>query len=155
MQVGTKINFRLLNIKNKKLYKKNRKKLYKILKLVVDEIKDLTEETKTVELSLVFCDSQTIKKYNKNYLQKDKVTDVLSFPQNEVYDKVYQLGDVLINIELLSTQFHENEINQKLLFLFLHGCLHLIGYDHMDDNDEKIMSEKEDEIFAKIGFYND
>ena len=87
-----------------------------------------------------------IRRYNHEFRKKDRPTDVLSFPVNELQDEVsrtrrrqiYYLGDILISMERTAMQARENNHHTKreLRILLLHGMLHLLGYDHEVDNGE-------------------
>ncbi len=143
-----KINFQS-ELENKSfLFKKNKKDLYKILSEVTKEL-NLNKKIKFV-VSLNLFNSETIRKYNLEYREKDSTTDVLSFPQNEEFKKTYDLGDILINGEILKSQAESIESNEdmELKFLFLHGLLHLIGYDHMNREDEAKMINRQKEILS-------
>ena len=105
------------------------------------------------EIDLTICNNQTIQEYNKEYRGKDKATDVLSFPiENDIIINGFQmpLGSIVISadfVEEKATEFgHTN--NDELSLLFIHGMLHLLGFDHEVDNGE--MREKEEEIIYKF-----
>ncbi|MBN2695607.1 rRNA maturation RNase YbeY [bacterium] len=107
------------------------------------------------ELSLLFVDDEEIKELNRVYRKKDKVTDVLSFPQNEgiFSSSNYEiLGDIVISLPQAERQseISERSFFEEVVFLSIHSILHLIGYDHMEEEDEKIMQKREDEIFYTL-----
>ncbi len=99
------------------------------------------------KFSLVFVDNNYIKELNKEFRQIDKVTDVLTFPENTDY----YLGDVIISYPRLIEQAKEYEHSNKreLYFLITHGFLHLLGYDHLNEEEEKIMFKKQEELLNK------
>ncbi len=99
------------------------------------------------KFSLVFVDNNYIKDLNKEFRQIDKVTDVLTFPENTDY----YLGDVIIAYPRLIEQAKEyNHSNKReLYFLITHGFLHLLGYDHLNEEEEKVMFKKQDELLNK------
>ena len=93
------------------------------------------------EVSVTFCDNEYIKKLNKEYRNKDKATDVLSFPLydfNEEDESVFEmeesiaLGDIVISLERAREQAAEigNSFIKEVAFLTIHSMLHLLGYDH-------------------------
>ena len=96
------------------------------------------------EVSLIFVNSEEIHSMNKQFRDIDRPTDVLSF---EEYEDDY-LGEIFICEEKVYEQAisynHSNE--RELAFLLTHGLLHLLGYDHIEKEDEKIMFEKQDEL---------
>ena len=101
---------------------------------------------------IIFCDEEYIRKLNKNYRSKDAVTDVISFAfeDNEkmVYNKTRLLGEIYICIPRMKQQAIEYQHSEKreLSFLAVHGLLHLLGYDHMNKEEEKVMFELQELI---------
>lgn len=86
-----------------------------------------------------------IQKLNAKYLGRDAKTDVISFAA-DLPDKSF-LGDIVIDSEVAAIQAGANGLNHEILVLFLHGLLHLIGYDHLSIKDETIMKQKEKDFF--------
>ena len=105
-----------------------------------------------VIFSIIFIDDEKMRELNKDYRQLDKTTDVLSFAfeDNEKlqYNEFRLLGDIYISIPKMKTQAleYEHSEEKELSFLVVHGILHLLGYDHMKPNDEKIMFGLQEEI---------
>lgn len=113
---------------------------FKIKKLL---LKHLPEEKRNLlkysTLTLLLTNNKEIQKLNKKFRNKNKPADVLSFPlKGKEQKKQKYLGDIII-----STQQGKGE---KLLLLFIHGYLHLLGYDHMTYKEEKIMFRLQDKI---------
>ncbi|MEF3254842.1 MAG: rRNA maturation RNase YbeY [Deferribacterales bacterium] len=112
----------------------------------------------TVEISLVITDDEEMKNINRLYRKIDKSTDVLSFPINEnrvIHSKL--LGDIVISIDKARSQSIENGLNleEEVGNLFIHGLLHLLGFDHeRSESEEQEMFEIQDEIFDKIFYKN-
>lgn len=113
------------------------------------------------EVSISFVDNVEIKELNRQYRSIDAPTDVLSFPllefdrnNNEVIkkdvvvDTEIPLGDIVISTEKVIEQAKEygHSQDRELAFLLVHGMLHLLGYDHIQESDEKIMFKKQEEI---------
>lgn len=98
------------------------------------------------EISLSFCDEAEIQKLNNEYRSKDAVTDVLSF---EAEDPL--LGDIVICMRRALEQAfsYNHSLQRELAFLFVHGLLHLLGYDHQNDQDEKAMFELQEKILEE------
>ncbi len=118
--------------------------------------------TGEVEISISFVDDEKIHEINKQYREKDRATDVISFPLEELgegeieiigVDLPRTLGDIVISIPTTKSQAEEygHSFRRELGFLAVHGCLHLLGYDHMNEADEKIMFTKQKEILEKYG----
>jgi probable rRNA maturation factor len=96
---------------------------------------------RAVELSVVFCDDTFIHTLNRDYRGKDKPTDVLSFPQGPETDV---LGDIVISVPTAARQAEErgHPVGQEVEWLFLHGLLHLLGYDDATDEEAEEMNRR-------------
>ena len=113
------------------------------------------------ELSVTFVDKDEIQNINKMYRDKDKVTDVISFALEEDEPEIdineldipRVLGDIIICTDVAKEQSESygHSFERELGFLALHGFLHLLGYDHMNDNDEKEMFGRQDAILNEFG----
>lgn len=107
------------------------------------------------ELSLLLCDDATIHELNLEHRGKDKPTDVLSFPQYEPMSSMseYQgkpLGDIVVSIDTAEKQAksRRHDLMEEIRFLMAHGLLHLVGYDHETDEEEKVMDLATKELVA-------
>lgn len=117
------------------------------------------------EVSVSFVDNAEIRRLNKIYRDKDKSTDVLSFPlgENGVYDVnnetgAYLLGDVVISMETAVKQanIYGHSLEREVGFLTVHSMLHLLGYDHETSAlDAAKMHEKEEMILESLGISRD
>lgn len=101
------------------------------------------------ELSLTFCDNNRIQEMNRTFRGIDRATDVLSFPM----DDEDLLGDIVISIPIAQEQANEygHSFERELFFLVLHGFLHLLGYDHKTEEEEKVMFAKQEHILTEMG----
>ena len=100
----------------------------------------------TVELSLLFCDDALITGLNKTYRNKDKVTDVLSFAQQEAFTHDFRvLGDIVISLETVARFCNGDReaMRAEVRLLFCHGLLHLLGYTHAGAEDRAEMQRKQ------------
>lgn len=119
---------------------KNYKYLKKVLNCTLKH-----EKINNAVFSIIFVDEETIKNINRDYRGLDKVTDVISFAFEDngklVYNNVRLLGEIYICIPRMIEQAKEYGHSEKreLSFLAVHGLLHLLGYDHMNVEDEKKM----------------
>ncbi|MBL6990236.1 MAG: rRNA maturation RNase YbeY [Bacteriovoracaceae bacterium] len=117
----------------------------------------------SLELSMTMCGAQKIKTLNRNYRNKDKVTDVLSFPihdslrfdssVNQALGPVINCGDIFICKEVAKRQAlaFGISIQDEVIHLFIHGLLHLLGFDHEGPSvEKKVMMSLEEEIIQKI-----
>ncbi len=109
------------------------------------------------ELSVTFVRSQSIHKINRDYRGIDRPTDVISFAirDNEddfIPEEEKDLGDIFININYCKKQAKEygHSYDREMGFLFTHGMLHCLGYDHMKEEDEKVMFALQDQILDPI-----
>ena len=114
----------------------------------------VTKRETNIVLSCIFVDDKNIQEINRDYRNIDKVTDVISFalldddtvlvPEEEAIE----LGDIFISIDTCKRQAQEYEhsFERELCFLFVHGVLHLLGYGHMNEGDERIMISLQKEI---------
>ncbi len=118
------------------------------------------KENYEVDVSLV--DDETIHQVNRDYRNVDRVTDVISFAFNDDKDPKDQinsldvqkmLGEILICLPQAKRQAAEigNSLERELSFLFTHGLLHLLGYDHMTPEDEAIMFPLQEKILGLVG----
>ena len=107
------------------------------------------------EVSLSFVDNETIRGLNDQYRGIDEPTDVLSFPQDDdlPLELPYILGDIVISLERAAEQAQEygHGLEREVLYLAVHGLLHLIGYDHQTEEDKSAMRAREEEVLAKLG----
>ena len=113
------------------------------------------------EISLSFVDDENIKQLNKQYLGKDKATNVISFSLQEgEYSNINPqiLGDIIISVETAQRDaIKENlTVTQELEFLIIHGILHLLGYNHENTTEKETnkMQQKEKDLFNAINSCN-
>ncbi|QAR34487.1 rRNA maturation RNase YbeY [Geovibrio thiophilus] len=106
------------------------------------------------EISVLITDDAEIRTLNSQYRQKDYATDVLSFPMAEYpLNDGGMLGDIVISLDTAKKQAEENEIPlvREFSFLYIHGLLHLLGFDHeTSEEDEKEMFDMQEEILRKL-----
>ena len=108
------------------------------------------------EISVTFADREEIQSLNREYRGIDRVTDALSFPQfADLAEEVPEigeicLGDVVICRDRAEEQAEEfgHSFEREIIYLFVHSVLHLLGYDHEEEEDKKIMREREEEIMT-------
>ena len=103
-------------------------------------------------LNIVIVDNKRIQEINRDYRNKDAVTDVISFAFEEVKDVDYKdvrfLGEIYISYERCKSQAKDygHSVKREFCYLAVHGLLHLLGYDHMNEEDKKVMRALEEEI---------
>ncbi len=111
-----------------------------------------------LEISVTFVRSRTIHVINREYRNIDRPTDIISFAANdfsypgETPEEHADLGDLFLNIDYAAKQAKEygHSLKREVGFLFCHGLLHCLGYDHMKPEDEKVMFALQDEILDPI-----
>jgi metalloprotein, YbeY family len=110
-------------------------------------------------LSLLIADNKIIKQINKEYRNKDTETDVISFAYNETENigGLNVLGDIIISLEKVKNQSKEygHSEEREFYYVLCHGMLHLLGYDHIEEEDKKIMRKREEEILEKFNYTRD
>lgn len=123
------------------------------LKSVANKILDELHITAS-ELSFYFVGNSYMRKMNFRYRSIDNVTDVLSFSSHEVNPEngFLILGDIVISIPVALSQAEErqNTLIREIHLLMIHGILHLIGYDHEDNNDKKKMFSIQRQLLARL-----
>jgi len=114
------------------------------------------------DLGIWFTTNKTIQKYNKTFRQKDKPTDVLSFPfhttlkaNKQILPKNsddYNLGDIIISVEFCkkNAKSFNTSLNQYLMKIIIHGIAHLLGYDHQTDSEFKTMQKFETKLSSYL-----
>ena len=120
------------------------------------------EKTKLI-VTITLTVPENIRQINKQYRKIDKETDVLSFPmfekeelENKIANKEFQtediLGDIIISIEQVKKQAEEYEhsFERELSYMIVHGFYHLMGYDHIKEEDKEEMRKKEDKILTEL-----
>jgi probable rRNA maturation factor len=132
----------------------------KIINKVLAKVSELYGLEENSEVSVVLVSDAYIHALNKKYRDKDCATDVLSFALNEgdepeIIDGPAQnlLGDIIISIDTAKSQAEEygHSIEREIAFLTVHGILHLLGYDHIEEADRIEMRQEEEYILTKLG----
>lgn len=140
-------------------------KYEKIVKKVLEQcFKEEDMLDSKLYITITFTTPQNIKEINKKYRNIDKATDVLSFPmfekdelETKIKNKDYVcedvLGDIIISIEKVQEQAEEygHSFERELSYMIVHGFYHLMGYDHIKEEDKAIMRPKEEKVLAKLG----
>lgn len=134
------------------LNNKTLKKYQRSFKRILKEVKKELGMKEVVGMSVTLCDNNHIQDLNKTYRKKDMATDVLSFAIEDGADSavtiamkklaaVREIGDIVISYDKALEQANEygHSLKREMCFLFTHGVLHLLGYDHMKKSDEEIM----------------
>lgn len=116
-----------------------------------------------IYINIILTNPEEIKRINKEYRNIDKETDVLSFPmfQKEEIEGLIKkkenivtdiLGDVVISIPRVYEQAEEynHSFERELSYMVVHGFYHLMGYDHMEEEEKKIMRQKEEKVLQKL-----
>ena len=107
--------------------------------------------------NIIFIDNKEIRDINKEYRNVDRETDVISFALEDNMDVVYDdfrlLGDIYISYEkaIEQAETYNHSVKREVFFLATHGILHLLGYDHMEEEDEKVMFGKQNELLDGYG----
>jgi len=109
---------------------------------------------KKINFSLLLSNNKCIKKLNKNFRNKNKSTDVLSFPSTKktLISKKTYIGDIIISYNFMNKPKSQNIKNFKIKVVktFIHGFLHLLGFDHIKKKDHRIMLIEEEKIYKSV-----
>lgn len=139
--------------------------LQQLVQLVADTALEHEGFDKKSEISVLFVDNEQIKEINNDFRQIDSATDVLSFPMldfdgarvidgvGDSYLGTVVLGDIVLSLERAAAQAEEygHSYKREVGFLVCHSMLHLLGYDHENEDERSVMRDKEETILEKIG----
>lgn len=131
-------------------------RVYKIIQAVLT---DLLTDKQYIEISIVLSDNDFIQNLNKTYRDKDKPTNVLSFHQTEIDEMdmpTIMLGDIIIASGVIKTEADEQNkaIEDHFAHILVHGCLHLLHYDHMNNEQAEEMEKLEISILQALEIKN-
>lgn len=123
------------------------------LEIDIAALEIITNDLTQKDIELIIVGNDEIQELNKEHRQKDKATDVLSFPMEFDFPNM-PLGSIVISKEFVEEKAKEykHSQNDEFTLLFIHGLLHLLGYDHEVDNGEH--REKEEELIKKYNLPN-
>ena len=109
----------------------------------------------TFELNIFFCDDETIRSYNREYRGVDRATDVLTFPMFDFGPPELPalLGDIVLSVPRAQAQAEEygHSFEREMCFLAAHAALHLIGYDHENEDERAQMETRQREVLSALG----
>jgi len=131
-------------------YDKNKKYRRAITKMFKKGYRDL-DLIEPIVVSVIFMDDDKIQELNKTYRGLNKPTDVLSFENTE---DLYEIGDIFISIDKVKEQAIDlkHSFKYELVYLAVHGLLHCLGYDHVDDEDAKEMDKQQKLIMSNTKY---
>jgi len=140
-----------------KLWNKKIKSPSKYIKKKIKKIfKFNSLKRRRFSLTILLTDNSKMKYLNKKFRNKNKITDVLSFPNLEPADlkkkintEIY-LGDIALSYEIINRRSKDSSFNLEFDKMWIHGYLHLLGYDHKKFKDYKVMKKTEDKILKVI-----
>jgi len=142
--------FEIINETNKDI--KEIKTLNELLNFIVEK-----ETLNECMFNVILVDNEYIHKLNKEYRKIDRPTDVISFALEDNADEINLgfrvLGDIYISLDKVKEQseLYNHSYLRELCFLSVHGLLHLLGYDHMNKDEEEVMFKKQEEILNEFG----
>ena len=141
-------------------FEKNEEYEKVVQKVLTECFKVEALENSKLYISITLTNPENIRKLNNEYRNIDKETDVLSFPMfekeeiNSIRNCEYEeaLGDIIISIERVKEQAEEygHSFERELAYMVVHGFYHLMGEDHIEEEDKKIMREKEENVLSKL-----
>lgn len=132
--------------------------------LIQSELFESDKKEKELEVSVALANDKLLQELNSQYRNKNKPTNVLSFPQihedkikEEIEKNEYlALGDIVVSLDTLAKEAEEQNktLENHFTHLVVHSMLHLLGFDHIEDKDANIMESLEVEILAELGIDN-
>ena len=137
-------------------------KLKMLTRRAVETVLEHEQYNNPCEVSVTYTDNEQIHALNLQYREVDRPTDVLSFPlmdfsgesEEPVADEpVVSLGDIVISLEKAQEQANEygHSIDREVAFLTVHSMLHLLGYDHMEEDEERDMRARQRTVMELLG----
>lgn len=125
----------------------------KVVKISCFEAKSI----KNASLCVRFSNDEVVKQLNAQWRDKDKVTDVLSFPMQDEHhiDADESLGDIILAVPFVQAEAKRLSLSTEAhsMHLLAHATLHLLGYDHIDDDEAEVMQGLENKIMLKLGLH--
>lgn len=126
--------------------------------IIMEKAGKLLNRSDTLVCSVIFCSPDQIHEINRTYRNIDRPTDVISFAMQDdqsnilIEEEENELGDIFINTQAVKDQAAQygHSTRRESCFLFCHGLLHLMGYDHMTEEDEKVMFGLQKEILNGV-----
>jgi probable rRNA maturation factor len=137
------LNIPKINLSNNTPYSIDRIEIAKLFAL----LGQLERRLQGKEIDIYFVDDEEMRKLNKRYLGRDSATDILTFPNS--FSEAPGLGELVIDLETIKKKGLKEE-QLELTKLFIHGLLHLLGYDHINTKERKKMTTQEKELLAKV-----
>ena len=133
------------------------KKVFPEYKTIISDAVKKTFQSENVEsqnnhISVLLTSDDNIKELNLKYRNKNKATNVLAFPIQESIENKNYIGDLAISLEKIIFESNKYKIkkNKYLSQITIHGILHLLGYDHINDDDYEVMNKIEDRIIKEL-----
>ena len=147
---------------DRQTYKKIDEDILDKVERVMLAVLDYEDYDDNYEVSLSFVDNEEIRNLNRDFRNIDRVTDVLSFPMlsDDEFDIEYEeesLGDIVISLQRADEQAEEfdHSLEREICFLVCHSMFHLLGYDHMEEEEAKDMHRREEEVLNGLDITRD
>ncbi len=147
---------------DRQTYKKIDEDILDKVERVMLAVLDYEDYDDNYEVSLSFIDNEEIRNLNRDFRNIDRGTDVLSFPMlsDDEFDIEYEeesLGDIVISIQRADEQAEEfdHSLEREICFLVCHSMFHLLGYDHMEEEEAKDMHRREEEVLNGLDITRD
>lgn len=131
---------------------------YDLIKKVIKQCLLNERDDLNYEVSVSLVDNLEIQKLNREFRGVDSATDVLSFPaEDEFLVPIPLLGDIIISMEKALEQSKEygHDLNREIGYLTAHSMFHLMGYDHMEEDEKKLMRQREKEVMKNLNLFKD
>ena len=140
---------------DKKIWAKKIKKPEIYFKKKITKLSKFTNfKNKNYEFTIFLTNNEKMKNLNLKFRNKNKVTDVLSFPLKIKSKNKLYLGDIAISFEIINKRSKSSSFDHELDKMWIHGYLHLLGHDHKKNKDYYLMNKRENLIFKKLNKIN-
>ena len=134
------------------------KDIDQLLEKAIYESLKVEGRDKNYEVSISFVNNEEIRELNRNYRGVDSETDVLSFPLEDDFGlELAFLGDIIISLERALEQAEDfgHSLERELVYLTVHSMFHLMGYDHLSEEDKSLMRGKEKQVMRNLNIFRD
>jgi len=142
---------------NRQNYMEIKEENLKAIESAISTTIDVEQAKGNFEVSVSFVTNEEIKELNRKYRGVDSDTDVLSFPMDDEEDPegLIMLGDVILSTQKIIEQadFFGHSLEREMIYLTVHSMLHLLGYDHMTEDEKEEMREREKEVMKSLHLF--
>jgi probable rRNA maturation factor len=126
------------------------------IETAIEAVLEIERRHGNFEVSVSFVTNEEIRILNRDFRNVDLETDVLSFPMDEdEFDGIIILGDIVLSTQRIIEQANDfgHSLEREMIYLTVHSMLHLLGYDHMNEEEKEVMRAREKEVMKKLQIF--